>query len=304
MDKRVFFSAKNCYIYKKLDKIRKIYYTFDVVKIVLDFQRIKLYIEEVYAMDYFIFECDTNGLYGEILSICAKVYDESLQIEKQSFYGAYQIDSGRGSDDDVRTKIIPNLSKADNLYNSETELLNAFWSFWENNCDNCRCVSDVPIPDEASVFKKCVDIKSSRGDKIPSFVMDLASVLSANGIEPSVDRKSLTSIFVPDDTVKSRVILIAAVLQRYMRKYFIFDCETDGLYGQTLGICAMLYDESLSIPLHKFYGALNIPISAIKSDFVKTHVYPYLSSATEHFTDEKDLLNAFWEFWKNNSMNC
>ncbi|MCD8095868.1 MAG: hypothetical protein LUE12_07050 [Ruminococcus sp.] len=45
-----------------------------------------------------------------------------------------------------------------------------------------------------------------------------------------------------------------------MRKYFLLDAETDGLYGQTLSICAQIFDKSCKSlePLDEFYGTIKI----------------------------------------------
>ena len=168
-------------------------------------------------MKYFIFDCETNGLYGETLSICAMVYDESLSVCRKSFYGAWKIAEDKISNNFVRTQVYPYLDDADMFFKSEEELLQHFWQFWKNNRENCRCIADVPIPVEANVFRKCVATdEQSRWNDAPFPLIDLASILMANNIDPLSDRNTLAQSTLTRHNAKNDVMITVEILRRYL----------------------------------------------------------------------------------------
>lgn len=168
-------------------------------------------------MNYFIFDCETNGLYGETLSICAMVYDESLSVCRKTFYGAWKIAEDKISNDFVRTQVYPYLDSADMFFNSEQELLQHFWQFWKSNREDCRCIADVPVPVEANVFRKCVAMdEQSRWNDAPFPLIDLASILMANNIDPLADRNTLAQSTLTRHNAKNDVLLTVKILRRYL----------------------------------------------------------------------------------------
>ena len=168
-------------------------------------------------MNYFIFDCETNGLYGETLSICAMVYDESLSVCRKTFYGAWKIAEDKISNDFVRTQVYPYLDSADMFFNSEQELLQHFWQFWKSNREDCRCIADVPVPVEANVFRKCVAMdEQSRWNDAPFPLIDLASILMANNIDPLADRNTLAQSTLTRHSAKNDVLLTVEILRRYL----------------------------------------------------------------------------------------
>ena len=82
-----------------------------------------------------------------------------------------------------------------------------------------------------------------------------------------------------------------------MRKVFSFDAETNGLWGKSFAIGALVYDEN-GAEIARFVGRL--PDSAVTEQWVKENVLPTLASvAVTHDTYEA-LLAAFAEFYKAN----
>ena len=76
-------------------------------------------------------------------------------------------------------------------------------------------------------------------------------------------------------------------------KYFSFDAETDGLYGDTFAIGAVLIDSDGTI-LDSFSGKCVTP--GIESVWVRENSLPHLDNLPD-FESRAKLGEAFWEFY-------
>ena len=78
-----------------------------------------------------------------------------------------------------------------------------------------------------------------------------------------------------------------------MKNIFSFDCETDGLYGETFAVGVfVLSPEGLIID--KFSGISQV--EEVTNDWVKENVIPNLEGLQKYPTC-KQMRNAFWKFW-------
>lgn len=79
------------------------------------------------------------------------------------------------------------------------------------------------------------------------------------------------------------------------KKYtFSFDCETDGLYGATWAVGAVVIDNATQNIVKIFTGMLD-PNIYVTDQWVKDNIVPYVKFPV--FSTRRDLNNAFWRFW-------
>ena len=138
---------------------------------------------------YMFIDAETDGLYGQVLSVAAIVANEDC-VEYAHFYGKQKINLSDIQDEWVREHVYPILSDAPE-YESEDALLEAFWEFYVMHPD-CFVIADVPYPVECLLFRKCVaKDENNRKSLAPFPLMDLSSMLYAKGINPLEDRTKL-----------------------------------------------------------------------------------------------------------------
>lgn len=77
------------------------------------------------------------------------------------------------------------------------------------------------------------------------------------------------------------------------KKYFCFDVETDGLYGEAFAVAAVIIDQSGKI-VDQFMGKCEYP--GIESEWVKTNCLPHLNDLPE-FDSRRSMRDAFWTFY-------
>lgn len=141
-------------------------------------------------MNIFIVDAETNGLYGEILSIGAMVVDENF-IEMDYFYGEVVLEKEEKYDFWVLNNVVPYL-KNENPFENEFELLEKFWEFWLKYRETAYCLADVAYPVEMGVFKKCIEVNENERRFMGPFpLLDLSSFLLAKGYDPLVNRLTL-----------------------------------------------------------------------------------------------------------------
>ena len=169
-------------------------------------------------MNHFIFDAETDGLYGSTLSICAKVYSENLKEVMDCFYGAVHCIADEITEPWVRENVFPYLQNAGSMYRSESELLEAFWQFWLSHRQDCWCIADVPIPVESNVFRKCVEMnREERCFLAPFPLMDLSSMLYCKGMDPQEERQKLAEMEIPLHDPENDVLLCAEILRRILQ---------------------------------------------------------------------------------------
>ena len=139
-------------------------------------------------------DAETDGLYGTFLSVAAIVVDENGE-EADEFYGVLKKPEIWIQSEWVRENVLPYLDKSirsdKDQYESEYELIEAFYSFYILH-QNCDVIADVPVPVEARLFYKAVGHSlKEREFTAPFPLMDLSSMLYAQGYSPMVKRRSI-----------------------------------------------------------------------------------------------------------------
>jgi hypothetical protein len=86
-----------------------------------------------------------------------------------------------------------------------------------------------------------------------------------------------------------------------MEKYFSFDAETDGLYGPSFAIGAVVFEDGKFTK--EFKGVLKDADKFVTSDWVRENCLPIADGYTQYET-RADLLNAFWDFYMENKKDA
>lgn len=143
------------------------------------------------AKNVFFVDAETDGLYGDFLSIAALVFDENGK-EIDIFYKAAQDTCCKKNHLDwVKKNVLPYLENCD-WVSSEEKLIDLFWKFWFKYKDNSLCIADVPYPVEFRLFQKCVEKNVvERSMDAPYPLLDISSMLYAKGLDPNIERKQL-----------------------------------------------------------------------------------------------------------------
>lgn len=144
-------------------------------------------------MKYFIVDAETDGLYGRYLSVAAQVYNREWKVIDE-FYGTVRVQPEQISSDWVRENVYPYLYQNDITYETEQELLEAFWQFWMKyqKKDDTYCIADVMYPVESRLFMECVKLnREEREFQAPFPFYDLESVLWTKGVKKLENREKL-----------------------------------------------------------------------------------------------------------------
>ena len=140
-------------------------------------------------MYYFVFDAETDGLYGEAFAIAAVVMDSDGNVldrfcEKCVAPGI--------TDPWVTENCLPLLYDIPDC-DSRVTLREHFWSFYMKWRETCVIVADVPYPVEAQLLRVCVETNPSERTWLgPYPLIDVASVLFAHGLDPHLDRISFS----------------------------------------------------------------------------------------------------------------
>lgn len=81
-----------------------------------------------------------------------------------------------------------------------------------------------------------------------------------------------------------------------MKHTMFVDAETDGLYGETIAIAAIVVDEA-ETEIDRFYEQRKINTEDLENDWTKEHVVPLLGESRIWDTEEQ-LLESFWQFYR------
>lgn len=169
-------------------------------------------------MNHFFVDAETNGLYGEFLSVAALVTDPAGQ-EVERFYGAVLPRQDKIHSKWVQEHVYPYLQNAETRYADEDALLEAFWKFWLKHRDNCICITDVGYPVESRLFTTCVKRNLIEREWLAPFPMlDLSTLLLANGIDPLVDRKKLSGLSLTMHDAMNDVRMMAKLWHQFEDK--------------------------------------------------------------------------------------
>lgn len=143
----------------------------------------------------FIVDVETDGLYGNLLTLAVLVSDQSGHIIEE-FYAGLSAALADVKEAWVREHVV---AKAGNYQNfsSEQELLEIFWKLWLTyRGKGAICFVDVAVPVEAAIWRKVIlQNPSERAFLAPFPIIDLASLLFAKGYDPLVSRKQLVPEF-------------------------------------------------------------------------------------------------------------
>lgn len=143
---------------------------------------------------FFFVDAESDGFYGKFLSVAALVTDKN-GTELDSFYGAVKVNADDISSEWVRENVYPYLKNASVFYDSEGNMLEAFWLFWLKHRENADCVSYVPYPVESRLFNFCVTENTEKRQFLAPFPLyDLATVLESKGYHYDSDMQTLSGL--------------------------------------------------------------------------------------------------------------
>ena len=164
-------------------------------------------------MKYFFVDAETDGLYGKFLSVAALAIDENGT--ETEFYASVSVTESEIETEWVKENVYPYLSQSYVKYKTEYELLEAFWSFWNEHKSGAECVSYVPYPVEARLFNTCVMHNvSERTFEGPFPLHDLSTLLVAKGYNTDVDMSELSGLHLESHDAMNDVRMLAAVWQK------------------------------------------------------------------------------------------
>ena len=144
-----------------------------------------------------IVDAESNGLYGEILSVAAIVLDDQYH-EIDCYYAERDLSRIEIVDPWVTENVVP-LFNQELVYQSEAELLEHFWGFWMQYQGQAMTMADVTYPVEVNLFRKCVEKNLSERKFLGPFpLLDLSTFLMAKGYDPLVDRQCLIDYPIGD----------------------------------------------------------------------------------------------------------
>lgn len=141
-------------------------------------------------MQRFIIDAEADGLYGALLTVAVVVTDcDGKEIDR--FYGGLPQHIKAVKDPWVKEHVLSVLGDYQ-VFESEEALLQAVWQLWLTYHQTAICYADVPFPVETALFHKMVS-QFSHNSMIesPFPMIDIASLLLANGLAPDTPRQDL-----------------------------------------------------------------------------------------------------------------
>ena len=161
------------------------------------------------TMNRFFVDAETDGLYGDFLSVAVLVTDDCGE-ETDRFYAAVEAPEVRSAW--VRENVLPSLTNAEELVPNEQALLERFWRFWLKHREQAVCIADVACPVEARLFAKCVEAELPQREFLGPFpIYDLATLLAARGIDFDTDRRRLSGLDLRQHDAMDDVRMMAAI---------------------------------------------------------------------------------------------
>jgi hypothetical protein len=147
-------------------------------------------------MKIFSFDAETDGLYGPVWAIGAVVSEEP-NAEGTVFAGRIEPTDEVVTDSWVRDNIVPYGLESHwsfREFSSREDLLNAFWDFWIEHCNDALVLADCGTPVEAGLFRACVELDlENRKWQRPKPLHELATALLLAGHDPwETDRRELS----------------------------------------------------------------------------------------------------------------
>lgn len=168
-------------------------------------------------MNKFYVDAECDGLYGSFLSVAALVTDECGR-ELDRFYLSVRANESDIQTEWVRENVFPFLAGADELVNTEDELLDRFWEFWMKHRENAVCIAYVPYPVEARLFTHCVmKAPIDRAFFGPFPLYDLGTLLMARGLDPDPDMSVLSGMELTKHDAMNDVRMMEKVWEKLMK---------------------------------------------------------------------------------------
>ena len=162
----------------------------------------------------FVMDAETDGIYGNVLSIAVKVIDSFSEIGW--FYGAVKIKKEEIISEWVRENVFDTLQNAELFFDTEEELLEAFWSFYSEYYGEYDVICDVPYPVETGIFRRCIEKdKASREKQSPFPIYDLESFLVAKGYDKLTVREKLAKTDLKRHDAMNDVDITIKILRRF-----------------------------------------------------------------------------------------
>lgn len=162
-------------------------------------------------MKRFFVDAECDGLYGAFLSVAAMVTDEN-GTELDCFYASVNILPDQIESEWVKENVYPTLKKADKRFDTELELLEAFWTFWLKHRANSICISYVQHPVESRLFTRCVMQNAAERTFLGPFPLyDLSTLLVLRGFSFNADIQALSGMNLKEHDAMNDVKMIAAV---------------------------------------------------------------------------------------------
>ena len=137
----------------------------------------------------FFVDAETDGLYGAFLSVAVVVTTADCREVERSYYGIRR-ENLHVRDPWVREHVLPIMGDYI-ACEDEAELLEQVWKLWEKYRKEAYAIGDVISPVEARLFAECARSDSRRTFLAPYPLLDLSSLLYANGIDPLEERSRL-----------------------------------------------------------------------------------------------------------------
>ena len=168
-------------------------------------------------MNRFYVDAECDGLYGAFLSVAAMVTDENGR-ELDRFYVSVRANESDIQTDWVREHVLPYLANADEIVNTEDELLDSFWEFWMKHREDAVCIAYVQYPVEARLFSQCVmKAPEERTFLGPYPLYDLSTLLVARGLDPDQNMAELSGMELTEHDAMNDVRMTAKVWEKLIK---------------------------------------------------------------------------------------
>jgi hypothetical protein len=143
-------------------------------------------------MKIIVFDCESNGLHGEIFAIGAVCVEDD---DYSTFQGVAPYPEPL--DEWVAEHVIPHLGEMPK-YESALALRNAFWQWLQRNKPNALIVADFGVPVEARLLADCQKDDPSREWDHPYPLHELGTLLLAAGVNPDISREEFADYKRPN----------------------------------------------------------------------------------------------------------
>lgn len=139
----------------------------------------------------FFIDAETDGLYGEFISIGAVVTDKEGNELDQFYMADREMISKKTLQTWVLEHVIPYIGSC-RLIRGQKLLLEEFWKFWLKYQKDVYCVADVPYPVEYRLFQKCVEVNVKEREFLAPYpLLDISSIMLARELDPLYERTEL-----------------------------------------------------------------------------------------------------------------